>query len=426
MSRLKTARRKVIIGLDGVPFQLIEQLTATGHMPNLRDIINEGVFLEMASSIPEVSSVAWSSIITGTNPGEHGIYGFSELAPGTYRLRFPNFDDLKVPPFWLDEKIGRSVILNVPSTYPARELNGVLIAGFVALDLTKATFPPSIVPKLQEMDYRIDVETEKAHRSMGLFLRHLDATLRSRIAVYRYLWDSEDWQNFVLVFTGTDRLAHFLWDAFEEAEHPYRKAFLAYFSEIDRVIGEIAARLNPQDALIVLSDHGFESLERTLHVNQFLKDLGFLRLRNDPPKSFNDMGYDTTAFALDPARIYIHTEGRYPRGSVREGDRRSVIRDLTEAFESWEVNGRRVVDQILHGKDIYQGPCLKAAPDLVLISKSGLGLRGSLAVTNVAEERVFTGKHTHHDAFLVVRGLVETDLPISPSVSDVLGVFKAL
>jgi len=68
----------------------------------------------MASSIPEISSVAWSPIITGANPGEHGIYGFTDVAPDSYRLSFPNFNNLQVPPFWMDKSYGKSVIINVP------------------------------------------------------------------------------------------------------------------------------------------------------------------------------------------------------------------------------------------------------------------------------------------------------------------------
>ena len=204
----------MIIGLDGMPYGLMDKFAHDGTMSNFGALAREGVFRPMASSIPEVSSVAWSSIITGTDPGEHGIYGFTDIAPGTYRRMFPNFDSLKAKPFWEREGSGRAVIINVPSTFPAREMNGVLIAGFVALDLERATFPRSLVPRLREMDYRVDVDSQKAHESLGFFLRGLDKTLRARSAACRYLWQEETWDTFVLVFTGTDRLAHFLWDAY--------------------------------------------------------------------------------------------------------------------------------------------------------------------------------------------------------------------
>jgi len=231
----------VIIGLDGMPYGLMDRFGRDGTMPNFGRLARDGIFRQMASSIPAVSSVAWSSIITGANPGEHGVFGFTDVAPGTYRLTFPNFNSLKVKPFWERSESRRAVVINVPTTFPAREMNGVLIAGFVALDLERATFPRSLVPSLREMNYRVDVDSQKAHQSMTFFLRDLDDTLRARIAAYRYLWREEEWDTFVLVFTGTDRLAHFLWDAYEDGSHRYREPFLNHFQQIDEVIGEIGS-----------------------------------------------------------------------------------------------------------------------------------------------------------------------------------------
>jgi len=82
--------RAVIIGLDGVPFGMIENFVRTGVMPNTGQIISQGVFRKMNSSIPEVSSVAWSTMITGENPGRHGIYGFMDLRKASYRMCLPN------------------------------------------------------------------------------------------------------------------------------------------------------------------------------------------------------------------------------------------------------------------------------------------------------------------------------------------------
>ena len=309
-------RRLVIIGLDGVPYRLLKDLSEKGIMPNTRLIMENGLFRKMESTIPEVSSVAWSSIITGKNPGEHGIFGFTDFPQGTYRLSFPNFNDLKAPAFWKRDNSRRSVIINVPATFPASKLNGIHISGFVALDLERSTYPPSLAPKLKELDYRVDVDSSKAHKSLDLFLEDLDRTLQARIEAYRYLWDKEDWDTFMLVFTGTDRLSHFLWDAYEDESHPYHSAFLDHFHQIDEVIGEICHRLSENDYLIMLSDHGFELLDKHVNINYFLQEEGFLRLKDESRKNFSDIDFGTEAFALDPARIYINRENKYPRGSI--------------------------------------------------------------------------------------------------------------
>ena len=309
-------KRTVVIGLDGVPYPLLEDLSDNDIMPCTRSIMKKGVFRRMESSIPEVSSVAWSSIITGRNPGQHGIFGFSDFPQGTYRLSFPNFTNLKASHFWKRDNSRRSVIINVPSTFPASKLNGIHVSGFVALDLERSTYPASLVPKLKELDYRVDVDSSKAHKSIDLFLRDLDRTLQARIEAYRYLWDKEDWNTFMLVFTGTDRLSHFLWDAYENPTHKYHSSFLNHFRKIDEVIGETSRRIDEDDCLVMLSDHGFELLDKHVNINYFLQEEGFLKLKHESTKNFSDIDSGSKAFTLDPARIYINRKGKYPRGSV--------------------------------------------------------------------------------------------------------------
>ena len=153
-----------ILGLDGTPYTLLESLCNAGKMPNLKEISGQGTLAPMTTALPEISSVAWSSFMTGKNPGKHNIYGFSDLKPNSYDAYFPNYTNIKSKTMW--DIVGgegkRSVIINVPSTYPARELNGILISGFVALDLEKAVYPLSLAAKLKMADYRIDVNLEKA------------------------------------------------------------------------------------------------------------------------------------------------------------------------------------------------------------------------------------------------------------------------
>jgi predicted AlkP superfamily phosphohydrolase/phosphomutase len=381
----------------------------------------------MASSIPEVSSVAWSSIITGTNPGVHGIYGFTDIAPGTYRTTFPNFNHLKAKPFWERNENGRSVIINVPTTFPAREINGVMIAGFVALDLKRATFPKSLVPTLEKMDYRVDVDSQKAHQSLDFFMRDLDKTLQTRIDVYRHLWHEQDWETFVLVFTGTDRLAHFLWDAYDDEGHKYHEPFLDHFQQIDEVIGEIAQALREDDILIMLSDHGFERLKMNVYINHLLQEGGFSSFEEGASPSVKTMAQETTAFALDPGRVYVHLRGRFPHGSVPQGEYDAVVDDLTAFFSSLRVEGERIVQRTYRREELYAGSQSHRAPDLVLLGHAGYNLRGNWKAKQPFGTDIFAGKHSQADAFLLVRGKgAERAIPDAPSVVDVVGIMDRI
>ena len=96
--RKKARPRAVVLGLDGVPYSLLRDLKSRGRIPNMASIFEQGSFNQMSVAIPEISSVSWSSFMTGTQAGEHGIYGFMDLEPGTYKMYFPNFTHLKAPP----------------------------------------------------------------------------------------------------------------------------------------------------------------------------------------------------------------------------------------------------------------------------------------------------------------------------------------
>ena len=426
MTFLNANSRLIIIGLDGVPYSFVKDLTSRGKMPNMSRLIAEGTLRQMASSIPDISSVAWSSIITGKNPGEHGIYGFMDLIPGTYRTYFPNFSNLRETPFWNCMNGRRSVIINVPSTYPAGQLNGVLISGFVAVDLEKAVYPPSLIHELKRLDYRIDVDSEKGHQSMELFLDDLNKTLNARIETYRYLWDKEEWNLFMVVFTGTDRLGHFLWDAYEDSDHIYHNSFLQYFSVIDETIGEIARRIGPDDSLVILSDHGFERMKGSVYINYYLRKSGFLKLLRTPTTRYDDIDQGTLAFALEPAEIFVNIAGKYPRGSVKETDKEDILLDLISLFNTLEVEGEKVVNRVYRKEEIYTGPFLDRAPDLVLMPNEGFDLKSRLHPENLMETPIFTGKHTHNDAFLFVKSPQDWSVPENPSVYDVFKVLKDL
>ncbi|MBE0535091.1 MAG: alkaline phosphatase family protein [Phycisphaerae bacterium] len=414
--------KTVIIGLDGVPYAMIKDFAASGVMPNTARLIDGGFFSPMRSSMPEISNVAWSSMITGKNPAEHGIFGFMELHPNSYRMRFPNYNDLKAPPFW-ETCQGKSVIINVPSTYPVRGANGVLISGFVSIDLNKSVYPPSLIPTLKEFDYRLDVDAQKAHKSMDLFLEDVEQTLQARIRAARHLWNYCDWQTFMLVFTGTDRLLHFLYDAYEDPNHPHHAAFVDHFRTIDGVVGEIAARLGESDRLIMHSDHGFERLDYDVFVNHLLAEKGYLHFKTGQDAIIENICFGTKAFALDPARIYLNYKGRYPCGTVEAAEAEAVLRDLESLFAALEIEGRKVIRSIHRKQDVYSGPYMDDAPDLLLIADHGFNLKGKAASDRLYSKGIFTGKHTYDTAFLLAANCDTSRLPAPPAVSDITRLF---
>jgi predicted AlkP superfamily phosphohydrolase/phosphomutase len=420
-------QRVIIIGIDGVPYRLLEDLSDRGMMPHFKALRKQGVFTKLESSIPEISSVSWSSIITGRNPGEHGIYGFTDLIPGTYTMSFPNFRNIKQPAFWQqDDKT--HVIINVPATYPVREINGFWVSGFVSLDFEKAVYPPSYVQTLQDMGYRVDVDSKKAHKSTRLFLKDLFDVHDKRMQLYRKLWTTMDWDVFMFVFTGSDRLEHFLWDAYEDPDHEYHQQFLEYFEKVDAAIGEINNHMDDSDALIMLSDHGMERIKTSVHLNTYLADNGYLNWGDQPDQKYNNIEAGTTAFALDPARIYLNKEDTYPRGSVAPDEEATAIEELTDLFYQLEKDGEKIIKKVYTKEDLYHGDHTDRAPDMVLLPHSGFSLSGSMRQRPLfATDDTIVGMHTQDDAFLYVKERQNSQiLPSHPHVEDITSILHHL
>jgi len=417
----------VLIGLDGAPHGLVDDLANRGVMPNFQALKGQGVFAKMQASLPAVSSVSWSSIITGQNPGQHGIFGFTDLAPHSYDLIFPNFDDLKAPAFWQKHPKIKQVVMNVPSTYPARRMNGVHISGFVSPDMERAVFPAKYLPKLRELKYEIDVDTELAHQDADLFLESLSQTTEARLAAFRYFWQEIDWDVFWLVFTGSDRLGHFLFDAYENENHQYHSDFLRYFKQVDRAIGEIAGRLGPEDGLLIFSDHGMANNKANVNLNCFLRENGFLRLDKSSGEFYNQVSRDSVAFALEPGRIYLNKEGKYPGGKVKAVDEDKILNELTAAFLRLDFCGDRIIEKVFRKEQIYSGPQTDKAPDLLLVEKAGFRLRAGLNKKELFDKDIFAGTHTGDDAFLLIKAERAQEIaPSQPRVEDIVKILEFL
>jgi predicted AlkP superfamily phosphohydrolase/phosphomutase len=393
-----------VIGLDGVPFDLLLSLAGNGTMPAMHRLIQAGHCRQMKASLPEVSSVSWTSFMTGSNPGTHGIFGFTDLRDHSYQIRFPNFLDVKAPPLW--DKLGamglKSIVINQPSTYPARKIEGALVAGFVAIELAKAVYPLSHLAALEKMNYRIDIDTEKARRDHQFLWKELDSTLEGGRRAFRYFWNQE-WNLFEFIVTGTDRLQHYLWDACIDSGHPEHGRFIDYYRRVDGLIDEIVGEFRKLTGglagLFLLSDHGFTGIVQEVYLNAWLEQAGYLRFDGLASRRLSDMAPGTRAFALDPNRIYINLKGRFPRGVVEKSEREGLKSEISAALKTLEYQGRKVVREVFDTEEIYSGPHVAKGPDLVVLAERGFDMKGSLEKTDPFGRSDLQGMHTWDDAF---------------------------
>jgi len=410
------SRRVAVLGLDGTPYSFLKSEIEAGTLPHLGSLFSHGEFRQMETELPAISSVAWASFMTGVNPGEHGIYGFTDRKPGTYDITFPNYADLKAEPVWdrISRVGGRCCVLNVPSTYPARPLNGVLVSGFVAPTLQRAVYPPEAFDYLNRSGYRIDVDASLAQHSLDLFIDDLHATLEKRREAILHFLGQENWDFFMAVFTGTDRLHHFLWRFYVEGDAVYRPEFLRYYRRLDEIIGEIFSLLPADTARFMLSDHGFCGIEKEVFLNPLLAQAGLLALKGGDPKTIADMDAGSTrAYCMDPGRIYLNLRGREPGGIVAPAAAEGILDEITALLMGLRdpENGGQVIERVARGKEIFSGPRAEAGPDLVAVPRPGYDLKGRMAGEIFARPQLLSGMHTYNDAFVFVDSVAGSAAP---------------
>src|SRR6266446_1361953 len=133
--------RAVVLGLDGVPYSMLRDLISCGVMPQMARLVDAGTLQRMESTLPCVSSVAWTSFRTGVNPGQHGITGFTDRRPGTYKTHFPTTKSILPSTFdeYADFTGLKVVMTGMPVNYPPVNLkNGISVGCFLSPSIEKA------------------------------------------------------------------------------------------------------------------------------------------------------------------------------------------------------------------------------------------------------------------------------------------------
>ena len=428
--------RVVFIGLDGTPYTFLSRLIEEGRAPNAARLVEQGSLLRMDSVWPWVSSVAWSTMMTGVNPAKHNIYGFIDRDPATYKQFIPTSRNMQARTLWevLSDAGKRVVVVNVPVTYPPRQVNGILVSGFLSPTLDKAVYPPSFTPTLKSLGYIVDADPWKARESKERALEEVNAALDARIRTLYHLYDQEEWDYLHVHVMETDRLHHFLWQQMEDDDPAYAPAFYDFYKRIDDMLGELATRLDDSTTLMWMADHGFCTIKKEVYVNRWLMDQGWLKLRNVPPdrkKGLDEIDPSSVAYSLDPGRVVIRVQGREKDGCVAPGAEYEMLRDeiASAALALCDPeDGAPMFQAAFKREDLYHGPYLEQAADLILAPHDGYDPKGPLykeTLTYKGEELV--GMHTYDDAMFYVggRSIPQTRfsvLNVMPTILDIMGV----
>ena len=279
-----------------------------------------------------------------------------------------------------------------------------------------------------------------------LLMEDVENTIRWREKLTHKVLERDDWQLFMSVFSTTDRVQHMMY-RYYDVEHPLyvaedaaremtffgetiklSEAIPAVYKQMDRIMGEVLAKLNPEDTLMVCSDHGFQSFRRQVHVNNWLVENGFMTLKENvkTTKSFGYVDWEKTKlYSLGMGFLYVNLEGREPDGIVKESEVDALFAEVREKLlkSTDPENGALIARDLYVVKEVHSGPYIDYEGDAIIgfaptYRVSWKSTSGSIDL--VRENSKYTGA--------LDPMIVDNDSPwsgghISVALPDVAGVF---
>ncbi len=281
----KSGKRIIILGHDGASFNYLDPILKSGKLPNYERFFKSGVRSNCLSTIPPLTPPAWSTMLTGVNPGKHGIFDF--LQPDSSGAFHVSDASTRVRTTFLDhakENDIRTISLLVPHTFPPDEnTNGIFISGLGTPSAESDFIYPHAYRDrlLNDFDFLRDVDPTSGETIETLHTRLLDLTTGA-IELGKFAMDEfSGWGIFFLVFQATDLVPHFYsryfdtghpdYDPDENVPPEYRTALAKIYEAIDPFLGECLDIIERDGGwVIIVSDHGSGPLTGAIGKDAFL------------------------------------------------------------------------------------------------------------------------------------------------------------
>lgn len=410
--------KTVIIGLDGATFDIITPLASAGRLPVLSRLIGEGSSAPLRSTILPNSFPGWASCTTGTSEGMHGVFSPFIKNTSSYGVRAMSGRDIETRHVWdfMTEQGGRSIVLNVPTTYPPEPLNGLMVTGMLTPGLASDfTYPAALKGELLGAipDYVIEPERiPDKHARAGEFRRSIEGHERAS----DFLMRQGEWDFSMMVFSVLDRAQHDYWadmDPFHPRHDPntpteFRNFIHEIYERLDAAIGRLMEKLPADSRVFVVSDHGFCSELFEVRVNELLASAGLLAFKSPAsrrsrarvksikekisrrllPVRSNGNSLDrkvqygsafldeidwprTRAFFAQDKGVWVNLAEREPAGIVRDNEFDSVIEEARGVLIQLmsPEDGEPVFEKVMRREEAFNGRWSERLPDLVMIPR---------------------------------------------------------
>lgn len=364
-------KKLLVIGLDcASPRTLFEEFI--DDCPNIKRLMNRGVYGKLRSSDPPITIPAWMIMSTGKKAGTLGLYGFRHRKENAYDdFWIATSYNIKEPKVWdiIARKNLKSCVLGLPPTYPIKPINGWMVSGFITPGIdTEYTHPPELKNEIQENvgEYILDADFRIPEKKD--LLNHIYEMTEVQFKTIKYLMKEKDWDYFKFVIIGLDRMHHAFWKYFDKQHHKYEPGnefegeMKKYYQYLDNKVGEILKIIDENTTIMIVSDHGAKAMKGLICVNMALEELGLLKF-NTQPKGKTRIGdadvdwNNTHAWGWGGyyARIFLNVKGREPNGIIDEKDYEKYRDEIAEKIKSIKDDqGNPMNTKVYKPEDLYE------------------------------------------------------------------------
>jgi predicted AlkP superfamily phosphohydrolase/phosphomutase len=378
------ASRVVVIGLDCAPPELLFDRWLD-ELPTIRSLTERATFGVLRSCDPPITVPAWSVMTSSQDPGTLGVYGFRNRRDRSYdALSFADSRAIRVPRVWdlLSLRRRPVIALGVPQTYPVSRVHGVMVSCFLTPDTTisQYTYPPELKAEIEGLvgRYLVDVEEFRTEDKDRL-LEEIEEMTAKRFRVAEHLLQTKPWDLFFMVEMGTDRIHHGFWRFFDrehrlyEPGNPYELAILDYYRRLDQKLGSLLDVAGEDVSVLVVSDHGAKRMDGGICVNEWLRQEGYLVLKEEPrePTRFSPdlVDWERTAAWGEGGyycRLFLNVAGREPQGLVRAEDYERVREELRDRLEALGDDRGTPIGTVAHKPEELYSTRNGIVPDLLV------------------------------------------------------------
>lgn len=408
--------RVLLIGWDGAEPALVEPWVKQGLLPTLGELARRGTAGRIRSTTPPVTPPAWTSAVTGVDPGRHGIYSFTRPSLADYGEQLVSAAERQAPSIWHYLSAGKRTVgvFNLSLSYPPEPVNGFLFAGFDAPVFTAQIVYPHEAFRIATRNISGYVHEGLGEVQGEAAVEAINRQIRQQRDMLFNLTKEIPVEVLAVNYNAPDHVHHHAWPLNSTAEQVAADTegpVALVYRHLDGILGDLLERFSDEDTHVVLfSDHGGGGMRGHLSLAQALEEGGFLVRRGEArlsvvarlrrlarralPRTLKSRLWalagsrrrEQMAHSLRAALVanvdwsrtrafpwgssgfvQVNLQGREPQGCVPPAERDRVLEEV-EAFLR-EIRdprtGRPVVGGLYRGEDLFRPPRVGYPPDLL-------------------------------------------------------------